>query len=494
MTTSPNVLAPLYTKRVPPRLAGEGGDVPKFADKLSSWLAIETGNIARAMPSGWVWPVLQGEVGVTNLHAYYGDVTRYGAVGDGTTDDAAAFTNALTSVGDHGQITVPFGTFRLASQITVRQLQSIAGMGNRSVLFIDHTGIGLYFNNNAASLPLDTYGPAVVNLRFSSLVANTPAALIANNFCQNLLIQNVLIDNSVFTLGIENQQGYLLRVDRVIFEHCIGTPIMLRASTGDSPHWTFEPIITGVDISHLTGNGIVCESAQGQVRGCVIESCTGAGLVVGNAVTSGLRGCLSVDSCHFENNTAFHIKSTTDASGTLNAIVTNGFFVDGVGHPSYIQIEGNWLFDNCVGAPGNTFSGDGLVRLRNCYGMSIGASVAGLCVKLLDKTSQPGGLVTETFQSTVNVNGSFGGGAALILCSHSIGSGNSTNAELFLIRYGFDGNNFTATSIIRDGGADNRTYTFSVDASGNLNVVSSGTGNAKYLVLGQMGLLGENGY
>ena len=66
-------------------------------------------------------------------------VKDFGAVGNGVTDDTAAFNNALSA---SRYVNVPSGTYVLKSTITLNQFgHSLIGTGgkNTTVLLIDHT-------------------------------------------------------------------------------------------------------------------------------------------------------------------------------------------------------------------------------------------------------------------------------------------------------------------------------------------------------------------
>ena len=68
-----------------------------------------------------IYPILENEVGVTNLKYEYGDARRYGAVGDGTTYDTTSLKNAISSTIAIGKnrIFVPEGNYRIGSKINI---------------------------------------------------------------------------------------------------------------------------------------------------------------------------------------------------------------------------------------------------------------------------------------------------------------------------------------------------------------------------------------
>lgn len=50
---------------------------------------------------------------------FFFNVKNYGAMGDGSTDDRAAFVSAAAAVGSHGTLYLPTGTYRIASNLTL---------------------------------------------------------------------------------------------------------------------------------------------------------------------------------------------------------------------------------------------------------------------------------------------------------------------------------------------------------------------------------------
>lgn len=90
--------------------------LPQPATYKQGWFVTELQNIQRAFQTAGVfYPALEGETGVVNKWYPYGDVRRYGAVGDGVADDIVAFSRASDSADAAGfsTITVPDGTYLL---------------------------------------------------------------------------------------------------------------------------------------------------------------------------------------------------------------------------------------------------------------------------------------------------------------------------------------------------------------------------------------------
>lgn len=65
---------------------------------IRDYLNPRLGALETALKRVDIWPMLPGEVGVKDPIYFYGDVRRYGAIGDGATDARAAIQNAYASV------------------------------------------------------------------------------------------------------------------------------------------------------------------------------------------------------------------------------------------------------------------------------------------------------------------------------------------------------------------------------------------------------------
>ncbi|MCX5792528.1 MAG: hypothetical protein NTY45_10025 [Elusimicrobia bacterium] len=105
-------------------------------------------------------------------------------------------------------------------------------------------------------------------------------------------------------------------------------------------------------------------------------------------------------------------------------------------------------------------------------------TVSGNVQVLGDRVRLAGGAVgTSATSLGININGANGGGVALLLCSRNTSAGGNTGASVYMLRYGYDGNNYSTQLV---GGTD--WVTFSIDGSGNLFASQSG-GNASCSII-----------
>lgn len=102
-------------------------------------------------PGFMTYPVLGTEVSVTQPRFPYGDVRRFGAVGNGAADDSTAIQNAMTSVAAvGGDVYFPPGTYKVTTTCTLSSLNVVNLIGDRSVISIGGPIAGAVFDVGCA--------------------------------------------------------------------------------------------------------------------------------------------------------------------------------------------------------------------------------------------------------------------------------------------------------------------------------------------------------
>lgn len=117
-----------------------------LAHNGTEWMQLGTGTsgyVLSANPAaslGVEWIASGG--GGTGMDVY--DVTDYGALGDGTTDDTAAISAALTAASGGGTVYFPRGTYRVTSALTTitfgatdDETLRLTGEGSKSRIYLD---------------------------------------------------------------------------------------------------------------------------------------------------------------------------------------------------------------------------------------------------------------------------------------------------------------------------------------------------------------------
>lgn len=124
------------------------------------------------------------------------DVRRYGARGDGVTDDAGAFQDALDAVGNAGVagVFVPAGEWLVRSTLLVGSNTRVVGLGSRSRIVFDSTRADWDFafsvNQGASNIMFEDLG-------FRGVYRNDPRYLVraAGNLYDGIMIRRIRVDD-----------------------------------------------------------------------------------------------------------------------------------------------------------------------------------------------------------------------------------------------------------------------------------------------------------
>jgi hypothetical protein len=226
------------------------------------------------------------------------------------------------------------------------------------------------------------------------------------------------------------------------------------------------------------------------IDGCWFENIAATQVIkASNSSAPGVQGSpdVSISNCYYNgsgNNTWFYLQS-------------------GAGNASIINLVAVAVASGCVLTDMST-----VVSLTEFYGVTArsGAGAAGFTTGITATRSNliitNSSLTAPTITSTpklytgaingvtpsstgINVNQGAAGGVILLTFTFSNSNGNATASSLYMIRCGFDGNNYTATKIVGDAGgagAGTDVVTFSVVA-GILHVAAASAGDASFGVI-----------
>lgn len=126
-----------------------------------------------------------------------GDIRRYGAVGDGSVDDSAAITRAVSS--GH-PVFVPKGTFRILSALPLKTYLYLHGEGQESIIRVD-ANVSPFTNSTGAAVLYADIG----DLTIRANTAITASALLLTDVSRSAF-RNIVIDRtgggSYFQYGI----------------------------------------------------------------------------------------------------------------------------------------------------------------------------------------------------------------------------------------------------------------------------------------------------
>jgi hypothetical protein len=234
------------------------------------------------------------------LGDYLINVKRFGARGDGTTDDTAAFQAALSALGGNpGTVAVPAGNYKITGSgaiFTLAKGQNIVGesLGNAGVggsrIFYGGAGTLMTLDVNCRLANLQLYGAGTV-------VTNSVGVAFAAN-ASRWMLDNV--KSYYFDYGIYLDTTYIGLVLNAVIADCI----------------------VGVQVANSQVNAI-------RFVGGTIESCTGYGVYV----TGGPHTGISFVGTTIEGNTnaGIYVLTTNNSNAFLDAFRVDGCYFEANG-------------------------------------------------------------------------------------------------------------------------------------------------------------------
>lgn len=224
----------------------------------------------------------------------------FGAKGNGHASDAIAFARAIDC--SYGRILrIPCGVYYLTSGFTIRKNIVMQGDGAGSVL---------KFNTPENGFDIDLEGEhaydyvKITGLRFASETAY-PANFIKLTRHRQAVLEELYFQgntagfDSIAGVGIRNQSGYGLTINRCTWNWFEGTAILLEKNRFNDDHYSCVFRINQCDISNNKGAGIVIEGGNGNITDSIIESCSLGGIKVG---AGAVAFPIKITGCYFETS------------------------------------------------------------------------------------------------------------------------------------------------------------------------------------------------
>lgn len=185
-------------------------------------------------------------------------VRDFGAVGNGVTNDAAAFTKALAA---HDAVYVPPGTYRINSTITLTNGKTLYGAGIDSVIAASNTSfdaIAITGSDNTLSNLKITAGDVAVllygattpcerNSVFNLTIQNSVTGIMLDGYTN---VNNLCAYNRIFNVSIYNVQMHGVH--------------LFVSGAGEAPvNNHFDTVMVKADGPGMSGNGFYIEDAYG---------------------------------------------------------------------------------------------------------------------------------------------------------------------------------------------------------------------------------------
>ena len=345
--------------------------------------------------------------GAETISAFQRNVKDYGALGNGSTNDAAAITAAITAAGANGTVVWPTGTYKINSTIAALTGQKWLATGNAKIttatngismvaVVANTTFDGLWIDSTAtvghAGLDWTTGagGVTVRNCKFTGMyqqcinmnatgLVNTVIAdnlFDGTNYCvltnstatdlRNLRITNNTIING-YADGIELNHPTASAYSKAKYVTITGNYVSV--SNSDAINGGFGIGIAGASYVTITGNTIVGCSQQGihfenytrdlTITGnTLIDNCVWAGAgtfatiyglegknitITGNVIRNTGRGGNGIE---FGWDASNAVHDATIANNVITASANDGIKIGGQIPPSNIQVLGNTVSGN----------------------------------------------------------------------------------------------------------------------------------------------------
>ena len=251
-------------------------------------------------------------------------VKDFGAVGDGVTDDSAAF---LAAHATGKAVFVPAGTYLVNVNLAASNT-FVFGEGAASIIKSYDAGL------TAVSVTSPNLATVYENITFRDLSFQADVATLGFSEFVHLLIfngvKNVLVDNCEFI-------GF--RGDGIVVSEAVNDPADARTNTNVKITNCF---IDGVNKDNRNGISVVgCD-------GCIIEN-----NFITRTTRSNMPGAIDVEpnaNAHYRtNNIVIRNNVIRDIGGNTGAI---GFYLPGVAYTTYprgMVVEGNFITDCYTG-------------------------------------------------------------------------------------------------------------------------------------------------
>lgn len=244
-------------------------------------------------------------------------VKDFGAVGDGVTDDTAAFAAALSA--ERRTVYVPQGTY-IVSSIDMPSFTRLTGSGYNSVIKSNGSSNHVVVIDTALHCQID-------NVRISGNDTKTNLCGIYGNGAVWLVIDNVTVNGNgshgihLTGTAIAYAGSYMIQIRNLHSQANNGDGIRHQGTSSSN-----QANAIHIDTSEFQsngGNGATVWGASVSLSNNVFENNTGYGLCFDNGLTSGsayASYAMASENNYFELNYAGHINARVGTYGTINSL------------------------------------------------------------------------------------------------------------------------------------------------------------------------------
>lgn len=362
---------------------------------------------AEALARAGADDTLQGNIDalsntVANLSNYATSVKKYGVVGDGTTDDSAAFQSAIDAATPGDTLYIPSGMTCVLENININKAIYLIGQGgNESVIIKAKTATSRIFTISAT-------GCTIANIKFDSLTTQTGSEFIKTTAARGRIIN---CHFKHYYKGITNDDSIGFLIDHCFFED--GTSKTTQSG------------------GYAIGVGKNGYTASTEITNCVFEQSQAQqdpALAPTHFLLLDYVDCVHVRGCSF-------IKGSNDITIQPTHAFAHGIYIDNciidsaqfglvlssdTAHINYVSVTNSWIgahTDMCVRIIGDSTHGiyntiiDACHIFTSLYGVFVlGTKAQNLTVSNCDivDCSSDGVALTGGCQHASIVNNMFG--------------------------------------------------------------------------------------
>jgi parallel beta-helix repeat protein len=264
------------------------------------------------------------------------NVKDYGAVGDGATDDATAYQNALNAAATGEKcVVIPEGTYIIGTTLTIDDDVTFRGIGWGSILKAKSTLPGAILTNKNHHPGQNQY------VTISDLYLDGNKTARATGYCLHF---NNLQWSRITNVKIENSPSYGIYLDgssafcdEIAFTNCL-----FRYNENSGIYFYVSSANMMVNCSFFSNNMVTGYGAvsinggsQNVINGCSIMSNHLHGVFLSNSYSNIVKGCTTINNKHHgiylgtnandnvvTNNTCDG--NSSGASGVYSGIVLEG--------------------------------------------------------------------------------------------------------------------------------------------------------------------------